>query len=76
MGRPSPTTVDQMPVLRRLYEWRIRRALNQAELAEAAGVARTTIVRLEHGDPKVLPRTLRKLARALRIRPEQLWLDD
>ena len=63
---------EQRPALRRLREWRFRRALNQAELAEQSGVARTTIVRLEQGTPNVRPRTLRKLARALGVRPEEL----
>jgi len=43
---------------------RLRAALTQAELAERAGLARTTIVRLEAGDPNALPPTLRRLQRA------------
>jgi transcriptional regulator with XRE-family HTH domain len=58
--------------LTRLRETRQRAALSQADLAERAGVARTTIIRLEAGDPNVLPSTLRKLARALRVRPRDL----
>jgi DNA-binding XRE family transcriptional regulator len=68
------TTVGQMPRLTRLRELRLRAAMTQAELAEASGVARTTIIRLEAGDPNALPPTLRKLARALRLRrPSDLW---
>ena len=69
------TSVGPMPRLIRLRELRLRAALTQLELAERAGVARTTIVRLEQGDPNVLPTTLRKLARALKVRPTDLWED-
>lgn len=71
----DPSIVEQMPRLSRLRDLRLRAAMTQAELAERAGVARTTIVRLEQGDPNVLPTTLRKLARALRVRPTDLWED-
>lgn len=68
------TSVGPMPRLIRLRELRLRAAMTQADLAERAGVARTTIVRLEQGDPNVLPTTLRKLARALRVKqPADLW---
>ena len=67
------TTMRPVPNLVRLRDLRMRAALTQAELAERAGVARTTIIRLEAGDPKVNPSTLRKLARALHVRPAELW---
>lgn len=67
------STVEHVPRLTRLRELRLRAALTQAELAERAQVARTTIVRLEAGDPNVLPTTLRRLARALRCKPTDLW---
>lgn len=68
------TTVEHMPRLSRLRDLRIRAAMTQAELAEASGVARTTIIRLEAGDPNALPPTMRKLAKALRLRhPSDLW---
>lgn len=67
------TIVRQVPRLVRLRELRMEAALSQADLAEQAGVARTTIIRLEAGDPNVLPSTLRKLARALHVRPRELW---
>jgi len=70
----DPTTVGQMPRLTRLRVLRLRAALTQAELAEMTGLARTTIVRLEQGDPNALPPTIRKLQRALRLRrPHELW---
>ena len=70
--RPTLTTV---PALSRLREFRLRAALTQDELATRAGVARTTIIRLEQGDPNVQPSTLRKLARALKVKPADLWID-
>jgi len=68
-----PAIVRGVPRLTRLRDLRLQAALSQADLAERAGVARTTIIRLEAGDPNVLPSTLRKLARALRVKPAQLW---
>jgi len=61
-----------MPVLTRLREVRLRTALSQEDLARLAKVARTTIVRLEQGDPHVRPVTHRKLARALKVAPAEL----
>jgi DNA-binding XRE family transcriptional regulator len=70
------SNVGHMPRLTRLRALRLRAALTQADLAERAGVARTTIVRLEQGDPNVLPTTLRKLAKALRVKPTDLWEEE
>jgi transcriptional regulator with XRE-family HTH domain len=67
------TTVGHVPRMGRLRDLRIRAGMSQIELAERAGVARTTIVRLEGGDPNVLPSTVKKLARALRVRPAALF---
>jgi len=64
-----------MPVLTRLRKLRLDAALTQAELADAAGISRTTVVRLEAGDPKALPPTIRKLARVLHVKPSKLWED-
>jgi transcriptional regulator with XRE-family HTH domain len=61
-----------MPVLARLRELRVRAGLTQSDLADRARVARTTIIRLEAGDPNVRPTTLRRLARALRRKTEEL----
>ncbi len=58
----------------RIREWRKRRALSQAELAELAGVTKATVVALEksgHRTPH--PKTVRKLAAALGIRPDELY---
>ncbi len=55
-----------------LREMRHRRVLTMEELAEKAGVGRNTIWRLEHGVMGAQPRTIRKLARALGVEPEDL----
>jgi transcriptional regulator with XRE-family HTH domain len=58
--------------LSRLRDLRFRAGMSQLDLAIRAKVARTTIIRLEAGEPNVLPSTLRKLARALRVKPHEL----
>jgi transcriptional regulator with XRE-family HTH domain len=65
--------VTLVPVLSRLRDLRIRAALSQYDLAAASGVARSTIIRLEQGDPNVKPSTLRKLASALKVKPAELF---
>ena len=49
---------------------RERKALTQRELAEKAGVNRVTITRIENGYDQPFPTTVRKLADALGVRPE------
>jgi transcriptional regulator with XRE-family HTH domain len=56
----------------RLRELRRRRVLTLEELAEKASVGRNTIWRLEHGVMGAQPRTIRKLAKALDVEPEEL----
>jgi transcriptional regulator with XRE-family HTH domain len=56
----------------KLRELRRRRVLTLEELAEKAGVGRNTIWRLEHGVMGAQPRTIRKLAKALDVEPEEL----
>jgi transcriptional regulator with XRE-family HTH domain len=56
----------------RLRELRRRRVLTLEELAAKAGVGRNTIWRLEHGVMGAQPRTIRKLAKALDVEPEDL----
>ena len=55
-----------------MRELRRRRVLTLEELAEEAGVGRNTIWRLEHGVMGAQPRTIRKLAKALNVEPEEL----
>jgi transcriptional regulator with XRE-family HTH domain len=66
----------QMPVLGRLRELRIRAGLTQAELADKARVARTTVIRLERGNPNAEPTTLRRLARALSTPQHRVTIDE
>jgi transcriptional regulator with XRE-family HTH domain len=56
----------------KLRELRRRRVLTLEELAKKAGVGRNTIWRLEHGVMGAQPRTIRKLAKALDVEPEDL----
>ena len=55
----------------RLREQRLRRALSQDELATMSKVSRTTIIKIEAGR-NAWPQTVRKLAKALRVKPEDL----
>ncbi len=61
-----------MQRLGRLREERKRSRLTQEELARVSGVNRVTIARLEAGTTKAKPETTRKLARALKVKPEDL----
>ena len=56
----------------KLRELRENLALSTRELAELAGVHRHTIIRLENEQGGAHPRTLRKLAQALRVEPREL----
>ena len=77
LPRVHTTIVGQMPALARLRELRIRAGLTQAELADKARVARTTIIRLEkHLDPNAEPTTLRRLARALSTPTHRVTIDE
>lgn len=48
------------------------KALSQRELAARAGLSVTTVNRVETGLRKPIPRTVRKLAEALEVTPEEL----
>jgi transcriptional regulator with XRE-family HTH domain len=52
------------------HRW--RRGLTQRQLGELAGVAHTTVQQLESLTRGAYPQTLRKLAIALRVEPEDL----
>jgi transcriptional regulator with XRE-family HTH domain len=58
--------------LTRLKEWRERRFLTQAALAERSGVAETTINRIEKERHEARFSTIHKLASALKIDPAEL----
>jgi len=56
----------------RLRALRHQRVLTLRELEQRSGVAYNTIWHLENGKRGAQPRTLRKLARALDVEPEEL----
>lgn len=56
----------------RLRELRRRRVLSMRELEELSGVSHNTIWRIEAGRQGAHPRTIRKLAKALGVEPEEL----
>jgi len=58
--------------LPRLREWRLRRALAQRDLARASGVGLSTINRVEQGLQLARPSTVRRLAVALGVQPDEL----
>ncbi len=59
--------------LRRMRELR---ALSQRELAARANLSVTTVNRIETGQRKAMPRTIRKLAEALGVTPEELLTEQ
>ena len=59
----------------RLKEWRLRRAMAQRDLAAASGVGAATIARLERARHLARPSTVRRLAEALKVRPEELMAE-
>jgi transcriptional regulator with XRE-family HTH domain len=63
-----------MVTVEKLRAMRERKGFTQAELAKAAGLSETTVVRIEQGKD-AYPSTLRKLAKALAVAPESLVAD-
>ncbi len=58
--------------LARLEHLRTRKPLTQEELAHKAGITRTALARIESGAAEPRPSTVRRLAEALGVEPEQL----
>jgi transcriptional regulator with XRE-family HTH domain len=58
--------------VQRLRALRQQRVLTLRELEERSGVAYNTIWHLENGKREAQPRTIRKLAHALSVDPEEL----
>ncbi len=56
----------------KLRELRRRRVLTLRELEEESGVSYNTVWRLENGYTDARPSTIRKLAAALSVEPEEL----
>lgn len=61
--------VVRLPTLRVL---RTRQALTQEELADRAGITRATLSRIEAELQDARPSTVRKLAKALGVKPSDL----
>jgi transcriptional regulator with XRE-family HTH domain len=61
-----------MRVRLHLKEWRLRRGLTQQELADLAGMDVASVNQIERGKSPPRPSSVRKLARALKIKTEQL----
>ncbi|MGD9116050.1 MAG: helix-turn-helix transcriptional regulator [Dehalococcoidia bacterium] len=55
-----------------LQQIRQTRVLSRKELAQQSRVNESTIYRAEHGQTKLRPSTVRKLAQALGVPPDQL----
>ncbi len=65
-------TPDMKVNVERLRTLRTEHVLTLRELAEAAGVSKDTIWRLENGHSEAHPSTIRKLAKALNVQPKEL----
>jgi transcriptional regulator with XRE-family HTH domain len=59
-------------IAKRIKQYRKQSGLTQASLAEKAGVASTTIARVERGDNQASLPTIEKLAKALEIKASDI----
>ena len=67
------TTLDVEVNVSKVKELRAERVMSLRELAEAAGVSKDTIWRLESGtSTNAHPSTIRKLARVFEVDPREL----
>jgi transcriptional regulator with XRE-family HTH domain len=66
----------EVPMKMRVRELREARYLSQAELAQRAGITKTALLNIEHGRSKPMPRTIRGLAAALEVHPDELFVKD
>ncbi len=62
----------RLSYLNRLVEHRQRRGLTQIELSKISEVSRATIADLEAGKRGAYRSTVRKLAKALKVKPHEL----
>ena len=67
------TLCAKMATLRQL---RLDRLLSQAKLALLSGVSRTTIVAIENSQHRPQDLTIHRLAKALKVDPEDIDHDD
>jgi transcriptional regulator with XRE-family HTH domain len=77
MTRTAPESIVRLvqqyePPPLRLRAWRDYRVMTQQELADRAGVSRRTVAAIESGKVRPHPSTVRALAAALQLTPEQL----
>jgi transcriptional regulator with XRE-family HTH domain len=63
---------NRVSYLGKLREHRQRRGLTQVELSLISGISRATIADLEAGKRGAYRSTVRKLARALKVKPREL----
>ncbi len=66
------TTSDMEVNVERLKALRSEHVMTLRELADEAGVSKDTIWRLENGYSEAHPSTIRKLAKALGVKPKEL----
>src|SRR5215210_6127311 len=59
-----------------LRSFRQRAVMSQEQLAQKSGVARDTISKLETGQRRAYPSTIRKLAAGLEVEPQLLLSDE
>ena len=56
----------------KVFEWRYWNAVTQEQMAEMAGIAPSTLRRVENGGGAVTLHTARKIARVLEVEPRAL----
>lgn len=77
MVQLEPIYTRSMPFDRaRLQQLREQSVLTQAELASLAGISELSVHKIETGQQEPRPATIRKLARALKIKPADLIMVD
>jgi transcriptional regulator with XRE-family HTH domain len=76
MGRDRVVNDFAAQIAVRLRVLRFERGLSQRQLAELAGCSANSIVRFELGFTGMNARTMRKLARALRVEPFDILNHD
>lgn len=59
----------------RIREWRVAKGMTQAELADACELHRTFIGSVERGERNIAILNLRRIARALRVKLTDLFVD-
>ena len=60
----------------RLRQLRREHALSQRDLSRLTGIAHDSVSQLETGKRDAQPRTIRKLAEALGVKPKELMKED